>query len=220
LERIERSNILKIDSLESRKTVLKQAGDVLLSGGVVAFPTESFYGLAVDITNDKAIEKLFSLKQRDRNNPILILLPGKEELKKYVADIPEQAVRLINAFWPGGLTLVLNAGSSISTLLTADTSKIGVRLSSHPVATALARSIGRPITGTSSNISGRPPCTKADEVYESFGASIDLILDDGPTAGGKGSTILDVTINPCVVIREGMVFKNDIGNVIPFNPIA
>ncbi len=213
-------NILKIDSLESGKAAIERAGHVLLSGGVVAFPTESFYGLAVDIQNDRAIEKLFSLKQRDKNNPILILLPEKEGLKKYVADIPEQAVKLINAFWPGGLTLVLKAGSAISPLLTADTSRIGVRLSSHPVATALARSIGRPVTGTSSNISGQPPCTGADEVYDSFGNSIDLIIDNGPTAGGKGSTILDVTVDPCVVIREGMVSRSDIGNVIALSPVV
>jgi L-threonylcarbamoyladenylate synthase len=221
LERINgRGNILKIDSVTSRKAALDEAGYVLLAGGVVAFPTESFYGLAVDISNDKAIEKLFSLKQRDKNNPILILLPEKEDLKKYVADIPEQAVKLINAFWPGGLTLVLNANSSISPLLTADISKIGIRFSSHPLAIDLARSIGRPITGTSSNISGRPPCIRADEVYDSFGTSIDLILDNGPTVGGKGSTILDVTVDPCVVIREGMVSRNDIGNVIPLNPFT
>lgn len=213
-------NILKIDSLESGKAAIERAGHVLLSGGVVAFPTESFYGLAVDIQNDRAIEKLFSLKQRDKNNPILILLPEKEGLKKYAADIPEQAVKLINAFWPGGLTLVLKAGRAISPLLTADTSRIGVRLSSHPVATALARSIGRPVTGTSSNISGQPPCTGADEVYDSFGKSIDLIIDNGPTAGGKGSTIVDVTVDPCVVIREGMVSRGDIGNVITLSPVV
>jgi L-threonylcarbamoyladenylate synthase len=215
LERIKGdSNILPVDSEENRKAALKKAKQVLLAGGVVAFPTESFYGLAVDIQNDKAIEKLFSLKQRDKNNPILILLPEKEALKKYVADIPEKAIKLIDAFWPGGLTLVLNAGSSILPILTADTSKIGVRFSSHPLATDLARSIERPITGTSSNISGRPPCIRADEVYDSFGESIDLIIDNGPTAGGKGSTILDVTVDPCVVLREGMVSNRDIERVI------
>jgi L-threonylcarbamoyladenylate synthase len=209
-----RGNILKIDSLDSRKTALEQAGHVLVSGGVVAFPTESFYGLAVDIQNDKAIEKLFLLKQRDRNNPILILLPEKENLKKHVDDIPAQAVKLIKAFWPGGLTMVFRAGRGISPLLTADTDKIGVRFSSHSLATDLARSIERPITGTSSNISGKPPCIRADEVYDSFGESIDLILDNGPTAGGKGSTILDVTVNPCIVIREGMVSREDIEKVL------
>jgi L-threonylcarbamoyladenylate synthase len=213
-------NILKVDSLESGRSALERAGHLLLEGGVVAFPTESFYGLAVDIQNEKAIERLFSLKQRDKNNPILILLPDAEGLSKYVADIPEKAVKLINAFWPGGLTLVLKAHSSISPLLTADTSKIGVRFSSHPVATGLARSIGRPVTGTSSNISGRPPCTSADEVYDSFGDAIDLIIDNGPTAGGKGSTILDATVDPCVVIREGMVSRSDIGNLITLSLVV
>ncbi|NLA74609.1 MAG: threonylcarbamoyl-AMP synthase [Deltaproteobacteria bacterium] len=221
MERVGRKgNIREINSEISRKTALKEASHVLLKGGVVAFPTESFYGLAVDVRNKEAIEKLFSLKQRDRNNPMLMLLPEVEDLKNYVADIPEQANKLIKAFWPGGLTIVFRAGRGISPLLTADTGKIGVRFSSHPVAADLARSIGRPITGTSANLSGRPPCINADMVYDSFGESIDLILDNGPTAGGKGSTILDVTVDPFVVIREGMVLKKDIGDVILFNPVA
>lgn len=207
-------NIFYVDSEESIKPALDKARQVLLTGGVVAFPTESFYGLAVDIENYAGIEKLFSLKRRDRRNPILILLPEIEDLKKYVEDIPEPAVKLIGEFWPGGLTMLFKAGANISSLLTADTGKIGIRYSSHPLATALARSIGRPVTGTSSNISGYPPCVKAEEVFDYFGSAVDLILDNGPTNGGPGSTILDVTVNPCAVLREGMVLKSDIEKII------
>ena len=206
-------NIFVIDSDETLKAAMDKARKVMLSGGVVAFPTESFYGLAVDIENEQAIEKLFSLKQRDRNNPILILLPDIEALKEYVEDIPERAAKLINKFWPGGLTILFKAGQKISPLLTADTGKIGVRISSHPLATDLARSIGRPVTGTSSNISGHPPCTMAEEVFNCFGEAIDLILDKGPTLGGTGSTILDVTFDPCVVLRKGMVLTEDIEKI-------
>ncbi len=193
---------------------MDESSRVLLSGGIVAFPTESFYGLAVDIRNEKAIEGLFTIKERDMKNPLLIILPEIEDLKKYVKNIPEQALKLIDAFWPGGLTMLFKAGKEISPMLTADTGKIGIRFSGHPLATALARSIGRPITGTSANISGMPPCTRAEEVNNYFGSSIDLILDNGPTAGGRGSTILDVTVDPCLIIREGMVSRDSIKKVI------
>ncbi|MBN2418770.1 MAG: threonylcarbamoyl-AMP synthase [Deltaproteobacteria bacterium] len=207
-------NIVTLQSDETTKTALYKAKQVLLSGGIVAFPTESFYGLAVDIENERAIEKLFALKQRDKNNPVLILLPEITALKEYVEEIPDQAVKMINAFWPGGLTMIFKANRKISHLLTANTGKIGIRYSSHPVATALAGSIGRPVTGTSSNISGYAPCNTADEVFENLGEKVDLILDNGATPGGKGSTILDITATPPVFIREGIVLQKDIEKII------
>ena len=211
---ISAENIFKVDSDKKIKPALDKACKVLLSGGIVAFPTESFYGLAVDIENEKAIEKLFTLKKRDTKNPILIILPEIETFKEYAEDIPAQAVMLIEAFWPGGLTMLFKASHKISPLLTANTGKIGLRYSSHPLATALAKSIGRPVTGTSSNISGGLPCTTAKEVFDCFGVAIDLILDNGTTQGGPGSTILDITVKPCVVLREGMVLKGDIEKII------
>lgn len=206
-------NILITDSDVKLKAALDKAKQVLLSGGIVAFPTESFYGLAVDIENNEAIEKLFALKQREKDNPILILLPEIDALEEYADDIPAQAEKLINAFWPGGLTMLFRAGPKISPLLTADTGKIGIRYSSHPVATALAGTIGRPVTGTSSNFAGHPPCTGAHEVFECFGNAVDLIIDSGTTQGGPGSTILDITVDPCVVLREGMVSREDIQKI-------
>ena len=208
------SNTVKITSEDDIKVTQEIASEVLLSGGIVAFPTESFYGLAVDINNEQAIEKLFKIKKRDFKNPILILLPEIGDLEKYVEDIPVPAIKLMGKFWPGGLTMLFKADCNISPLLTANTGKIGIRYSSHPLATALARSIGRPVTGTSSNISGRPPCTTAQEVFDYFGKTIDLIIDNGTMQGGPGSTILDVTVNPCIVVREGMVTKMDIEKVI------
>ena len=207
-------NIIDVDSDDNIKVALDNARKVLFSGGIVAFPTESFYGLAVDIENEKAIKKLFALKQRDKNNPILIILPEIEDLKIYAEDVSDEAVKLIEAFWPGGLTLLFKASHKISPLLTANTGKIGIRYSSHTVATALARSVDRPVTGTSSNISGYPPCTTAEEVFGYFGMNVDLILDNGPTSGGPGSTILDLTVNPALCLREGMVLKSDIEKII------
>ena len=124
----------------------------------------------------------------------------------------QQAPRSRN--WPGGLTLVFEAGPRTPGSLTAGTGKIGVRLSSHPIATGLAQSAGLPITGTSANVSGEPACIKAEEVSRSLGRTVDLILDGGETEGGKGSTILDITVKPPRVLREGMVSREDLKTLI------
>ena len=186
------------------------AADVLLAGGVVAFPTETFYGLAVDVRNDAAIERLFSAKKRSASSPVLILIDALESLDQYVDNIPKIARGLIKEFWPGGLTLVFNAGPTISPLLTAGTQKIGIRLSSHPVATALALAIEAPISGTSANLSGQPACRNAHDVLESFGKGVDLILDGGETAGEMGSTVLDVNEQPLQVLREGVISRKQL----------
>ena len=206
----EKSLLIKVGSSGDFQRAVDRAADMLLSGGVVAFPTETFYGLAVDIRNDAAIRRLFSVKQRSANRPVLILIDAVDALDPYVDHIPSVARRLMNQFWPGGLTLVFKAGPGVSSLLTGDTRKIGIRISSHPVATGLARAIGGPISGTSANISGRQACRSAGGVLKSLGQDIDLILDGGRTAGEAGSTVLDVTEHPLRILREGVVTKADL----------
>lgn len=198
-------NVFRVYTEKDLKRGVKKAGEILLSGGCVAFPTESFYGLGVNAMDEEAVRHLFRIKRREDNNPVLILLPSVDELPKYVNNIPSVALDLIKAFWPGGLTILFYASANITPLLTAGTGKIGVRVSSHPVATALARSIHGPITGTSANISGYPACETANDVQTYLKERVDLILDGGKTEGGKGSTIIDVTANPPKIIREGMI---------------
>ena len=208
--RIGKSRIINVNRENGFAEGVHEARDVLLSGGVVAFPTESFYGLAVDPMNGQAVDRLFKIKKREPEQPILILIPCIETLDHYVAEMPEIAETLIKRFWPGGLTLIFKAMPRISQRLTAGTGKIGVRLSSHPVATALAQSINSPITGTSANISGYPACRSAGEVYDYFNKGV-LILDGGETGGGKGSTIVDVTCSPPEIIRHGMIDSGQLG---------
>jgi L-threonylcarbamoyladenylate synthase len=184
---------------------IQKGKDTILSGGLVAFPTESFYGLAVNSLDEKAIKRLFQAKKRKSDQPILLLIPSIESLDQYVRNIPEVAHKLIERYWPGGLTLIFKAAPNVSPLLTAGTGKIGVRLSSHPVAAALVRSVGIPVTGTSANISGQPPCSMSNQVLESLGQSVDLILDGGSTEGKAGSTLLDVTVDPPLILRQGMI---------------
>jgi L-threonylcarbamoyladenylate synthase len=199
--------LIKLDTENNLKTGLKRAAESILSGGVVAIPTESFYGLAVNPTDVRAIKRLFDVKKRRGDQPILLLIPSVEHLDQYVIHVPHIAHQLMNEFWPGGLTLIFDAKPSLPRELTAGTGKIGVRLSSHPIPTALAQAVGTPITGTSANISGQPACSSAKEVFRGLGDKVDLILDGGETAGGKGSTVLDVTVDPPVVVREGMVSR-------------
>ena len=202
--------MIKVDSSGNPEGAISQAGEVLSSGGLVAYPTESFYGLAADSTNETAIKRLFLAKQRGPGRPVLILIPTIEVLDQYAANIPPVSRQLIKEFWPGGLTLVFDADPKISPLLTGGTEKIGIRLSSHPVATALTRAIGEPVTGTSANISGEPPCRNADEVRRSLGKGVDLILDGGETREELGSTVLDVTVDPPRILRQGMVPQGEI----------
>jgi L-threonylcarbamoyladenylate synthase len=194
-----------IDAEEGHLFELNKAASIIRSGGVVAFPTESFYGMAVNAWDEKAIQRLFAIKKREENQPILLLIPTMSLLNQVVTRIPDIANKFMQKFWPGGLTLVFEANPDLPHLLTSGTGKIGLRLSSHPVATALAQAVGGPITGTSANISGQAACTSAEAVRHSLGESVDFILDRGETEGGKGSTIMDLTVDPPTVMREGMV---------------
>ena len=190
--------------------VVRRAAKTLLSGDLVAYPTESFYGLGAHINLDGALQKLFLAKNRPPGRPVLILVPDKKSLERYVSRVPPLAERLINVFWPGGLTIVFRAASIVSPMLTAGTGKIGIRLSSHPIATALSQAIGSPITGTSANLSGDPPCQTAEGVIHSLGETVDLVLDGGKTPGEKASTILDVTREPPCILREGLISREQL----------
>jgi L-threonylcarbamoyladenylate synthase len=210
--------LIRIDSEKTLEASLSRASRVLLAGGLVAFPTESFYGLGADATNERAIRRLILVKGRGGDRPVLLLIDSPDRLHRYVEGVSPLAERLMKAFWPGGLTLVFKALPTVSSLLTAGTGKIGIRLSSHPVPTALARAIGVPVTGTSANLSNAPPCLTAREVLNSIGSGVDLILDGGATAGGMGSTVLDVTVDPPRIVREGLVSRTQLSPFIKARP--
>jgi L-threonylcarbamoyladenylate synthase len=202
--------VVKIDQAEPPQRVIQKASSILEDGGVVAFPTESFYGLGVAATNSSALQRLFRVKKRDPHLPILILISCIDELSECTASTPLKALELGRLFWPGGLTLVFEASQDMPSLLTAGTGKIGVRISGHPVARALTCALKVPVTGTSANISGKPPCIRAEQVVELFDGQLDLILDGGNTKGIHPSTVLDVTRDPPLLIREGMITAEEI----------
>jgi len=202
--------------LKSDPRGIKKAAQIVLEGGIIAFPTETFYGLAADALNEAALKKIFRVKGREEGKPILLLIAGRSCLKGLVQEISPLAERLMEKFWPGPLTLVFNASPQLSPLLTADTGKIGIRHSPHPVTQALVQAVGRAITGTSANLSGQAGTLTAREVHQSLGESLDAVLDGGKTPGGPGSTVLDVSDPSPQVIREGMISRNDWEDVIRY----
>jgi L-threonylcarbamoyladenylate synthase len=202
--------ILKIDEDNSEERILTRTAEILADGGIIAYPTETFYGLGADATNQKAIEKIFTVKGRDFKNPISLIIGQEDDIHSLVQDIPESARKLMTAFWPGALTIVFSAANNVSPLLTAGSGKIGLRVSSHPIALRIVQKLKRPLTATSANLSGSPECSRASEVAEQIGDKIDAIVDLGDTPGAKGSTIIDVTCDPPVILREGAISRNTI----------
>jgi len=184
---------------------LNRAVAVLNKGGVVAFPTETYYGLAVDPLNPLALNLLFSLKQRDIAKPILTLIDDRESLSTLVHEVPSIYSGLMEKFWPGPLTLIFKAKVNLPVLLTAGTSTIGVRQSSHPFARQLLRAFGRPITATSANISGQDAAVDAYGVKAQFSNRIDMVFDGGKAPGVLGSTIVGLDGSRLKLIREGII---------------
>ncbi|MGB5218880.1 MAG: L-threonylcarbamoyladenylate synthase [Smithella sp.] len=202
--------ILKPDTEHSEEKIISRAVEILVNGGVIAYPTETFYGLGVDATHEKAVEKIFAVKGRGFKNPISLIIGNPDEIYRLVEDIPPAAQKLMAEFWPGALTIVFAASDKVSPLLTAGTGKIGLRVSSHPIALKIAQTINRPLTATSANLSGAPECSLASAVVEQMGDKINAIVDGGKTPGGQTSTIIDVTCDPPVILREGAICKETI----------
>lgn len=200
----------RIDPENPDPGIIEEARSVLEAGELVAFPTETFYGLGADASNKRAVERVFNTKKRARTKPLLVIIRRKEQLADLVTEIPESALKLIDTFWPGPLTIIFKARKDLPALLTCGTETVGIRISSHPVAQALSLAFGRPLTATSANISGGKSPSTAQDIYEQMGNEIEMILDGGRTIGTTGSTIIDVSVSPPRLIRDGAVPLSDI----------
>lgn len=184
---------------------LFRAAAILRSGGVVAFPTETYYGLAVDPFHRQALARLFRIKRRPEKLPILVLVNNIEQIRQLASEVPAVYFRLIDYFWPGPLTLVFPALPTLPPQLTGDTGTIGLRHSPLAAANRLIAAFGGPITATSANISGTPAAVTASEVARIFGTEVDLILDGGTTPGGSGSTLVGLRGASLYCLREGRI---------------
>ncbi|MCP4338885.1 MAG: threonylcarbamoyl-AMP synthase [Desulfobulbaceae bacterium] len=181
----------------------------LRQGGIVAFPTETYYGLAVDPECASAVTKLFEVKKRQEHKPLLLLIEKLEWLDSVAQKVPAVYWPLIKKHWPGPLTLIFQAKTTISQKITGNTGTVGVRISPHPVAQELVRRMGKPITATSANISGLAPARTSLEVAEMLGDSVDYIVDGGQTDAGLCSTIVDVKNGKLTLLRRGQIDLSD-----------
>lgn len=184
---------------------IERAVEVVRRGGVVAFPTETFYGLAVDPWNEKAIDALYAAKGRPSDTAVALIADSIDVVRDRIVggELPRAAEILADKFWPGPLTLVIPARASLSSLLGGGTGTIGVRVSPHPISAALATKLGA-ITATSANPHGKPAMTRAVDVAAAM-PHLDLVLDGGETPGGAPSTLVDVTVDPPRIVRAGAI---------------
>lgn len=182
----------------------------LAGDGLIAFPTETFYGLGANARSRAALERIFEAKGRPGGLPIPVIVAAAAALDPLVTDISASARKLMAAFWPGPLTLVFRAAAGLPDRLTGGTGTVGVRVSSHPVAAALAGRCPFPLTATSANRSGEPPARSAGGLDPGLREALDLVIDGGPTPGGPASTVLDVTLEPPRLLRAGAVSAREI----------
>lgn len=194
-----------VDAANPDGEALARAATILRDGRLVAFPTETFYGLGASANDGAAVRRVFDVKGRDESKPLLVLVDSIAMAESLAADVTEQARALMASHWPGALTLVLRARAGLPRELTAGTGTIGVRLSAHPVARRLVSALGSPLTAPSANLQGGAPPTTAAGVLRVFAGAVDLVLDGGATAGGPPSTVVDVTVDAPRVLRQGAV---------------
>ncbi len=190
---------------EASRASLTRAAEILRTGGTVALPTETVYGLGANALDASAIAKIFAAKQRPAWDPLIIHISDTEMLRQVTASVPESAQKLIDAFWPGPLTLLLPKRDAVPDAVTAGRARVGVRMPQHPVAQAVIREAGVPVAAPSANRFGRTSPTTAEHVAEDLDGRIDAILDSGETTHGLESTVIDVCENPCVVYRPGVI---------------
>lgn len=190
--------------------IIAEAIELLQSGGVVAYPTDTVFGLGADALSPQGLRKLFEVKGRDPEQAVPLLLNAIDDADTVAASFPSHALRLAQKFWPGPLTLVVPAKPNLSEWITGGRGTVGLRVPDHPVPRALAQGLGRPITGTSANRSGAPPLRTTDEVTRELGDSVDLIVPGTCPESTQPSTVVDCTGNEPVVLRAGGISQEEI----------
>ncbi len=200
--------ILAITDKEEQGKALMAAIQVIRSGGVIAIPTDTVYGIAASAFDESAIARIFQIKKRDENKSIAVLLGDAGQAAEIAKSFPPKAIALASAYWPGGLTLLVGKKNGLPASLSGN-EKIGLRIPDHPFARELIRCCG-PLATSSANFSGQPPALCLADFSELLEDQLDLIIDDGPVSGSVASTVVDCTVNPVQILREGAISKAEI----------
>jgi L-threonylcarbamoyladenylate synthase len=211
--------VLVVDPKEPDPAALEQGARILRRGGLVAFATETVYGLGAVATNERAVARIYAVKGRPALNPLIVHVPGVEQARACSVDWPPAADVLAERFWPGPLTLVLNRSRQIPDIVSAGKSTVGLRVPSGTVARSLIAETGEPVAAPSANRSNRLSPTRAEHVLADLDGLIDLVLDSGPTAVGLESTVLDITGEPPRLLRPGPITVSELDSVLSSPPV-
>ena len=197
---------------EPEPHLVSQVVESLQRGDVVALPTDTFYGLAVDPVNLRAVDRIYDLKSRARHKPLSLLIADVTQAYELARELDSAFDRLAERFWPGPLTIIVKAGSKLPLRVTANTGNVALRVPEAPICRAVVSALGLPITATSANLRGLPECTYANCVREQFGEKIPMIVDGGPTARSTATTIVDLSgeANSWMILREGAIPTHEI----------
>jgi len=206
--------IIKVNPEKPSIKKVEKAAEAIKRGMLVAFPTETVYGLGANALDKKAVEKIFKAKQRPRDDPLIVHVSDKKDVYRLARHVPEKAEKLIARFWPGALTLVLKKRGSVPAITTANLNTIAVRMPASRIALELIRLSSKPIAAPSANLFGKPSPTKAEHVLEDLRDRVEMIIDGGETKIGVESTVLDLTSKVPVILRPGGVPKEEIEKII------
>lgn len=209
-----KTEVLKINKYKPEIEKIKYAADVIKKGGLVAFPTETVYGLGADVFNEEAVKRIFQVKGRPPDNPLIVHIADVADIKSLTESIPPKAKILAERFWPGPLTIVLKKSKKVSDIVTAGCDSVAIRIPNNLIALSLIKESGVPIVAPSANKSGRPSPTSARDVVEDLGGLVELILDGGKTKIGIESTVIDMTIDRPIILRPGGVTVEEIKKII------
>ena len=207
--------VIRVDPLSPDRTALTPAAERLRNGGLVAFPTETVYGLGAHALDRAAVQRLFDAKGRPTTDPLIVHVATMDQLSQLVAEVPDIARTLATRFWPGALTLVMRRSPAVGDEVTAGLETVAVRMPSHPVARALLEIAAIPVAAPSANLFSRPSPTRAAHVLEDLTDRIDIVVDAGPTEFGIESTVVDVTTTPPTILRPGAITLEMLRKVVP-----
>jgi len=209
-----KTEIIRIDIQNIDEFKIKKAAEIIYKGGIVAFPTETVYGIGANAFDEEAVRKIFDAKGRPYDNPLIVHIGYKENIVNIVSDVPEYYSILSEKFWPGPLTLVMRKTKTIPDIVTAGLNTVAVRMPSNPIALTLINYSGVPVAAPSANLSGKPSPTDGRHVVDDMYGRVDIIIDAGKVELGIESTVLDITVDPPVVLRKGGITCEELATVI------
>jgi len=209
-----RTIIISVDPIMPEPSEIERAVEMLKSGGLVAFPTDTVYGIGANAFNKDAVERIFTAKGRDSKKPLQVLIADKDDLNFIVEKQSDTLHRLAEKFFPGALTIVVSAKEDFPRWVTCGLDTVGVRMPSNPIALEMIKAFGKPIAATSANISGFPDPKNAQQVLEYLDGKVDLILDGGATPDDIPSTVIDISVNPPKILRQGKLTVDELNKAL------